>query len=168
MTTRTCTVDGCNRPHDARGYCNTHYRRWRLYGDPLEPSHVATRGVCSFDGCTNAHRSQGFCSTHYKQARREGTVTKVATRGSRALVDVAARIEDVEWMVYTGENLNGAAERIGIEPDSLAKWLSDNGRPDLRTKLLERNPRALEDGDLKERRVAAWHESRKRKRQVVA
>lgn len=28
-------MDGCARPHDARGYCPVHYQRWRKYGDPL-------------------------------------------------------------------------------------------------------------------------------------
>ena len=30
-----CSVDGCDSPHTARGYCNKHWRKWRLYGDPL-------------------------------------------------------------------------------------------------------------------------------------
>lgn len=31
---KNCTIDGCSRRHDARGYCSTHYRRWREHGDP--------------------------------------------------------------------------------------------------------------------------------------
>lgn len=27
MTERTCTVDGCDKAHRARGYCNTHYKQ---------------------------------------------------------------------------------------------------------------------------------------------
>lgn len=30
-----CSIDGCGKPVHARGWCPTHYRRWRLYGDPL-------------------------------------------------------------------------------------------------------------------------------------
>lgn len=34
-----CAVVGCNgdagRPGAGRGYCGKHYRRWRLYGDPI-------------------------------------------------------------------------------------------------------------------------------------
>lgn len=30
---KTCTVDGCNSPHLARGWCQAHYRRWRIHGD---------------------------------------------------------------------------------------------------------------------------------------
>lgn len=32
---RTCAIDKCTRPVAARGWCNTHYRRWYRNGDPL-------------------------------------------------------------------------------------------------------------------------------------
>lgn len=32
---KTCTIDGCERKHNARGWCTTHYERWRAHGDPL-------------------------------------------------------------------------------------------------------------------------------------
>ena len=35
MAKRVCVIDGCGRAHMARGWCNTHYERWRLNGDPL-------------------------------------------------------------------------------------------------------------------------------------
>lgn len=28
-----CTVVDCDRPHQARGYCNMHYQRWRVHRD---------------------------------------------------------------------------------------------------------------------------------------
>lgn len=31
----TCTVPGCGRPHQGRGYCSLHYQRLRRNGDPL-------------------------------------------------------------------------------------------------------------------------------------
>ena len=30
----TCTAPDCTRPARARGYCDTHYRRVRKWGDP--------------------------------------------------------------------------------------------------------------------------------------
>jgi hypothetical protein len=30
-----CSIDGCGRAVNGRGYCITHYRRWRLYRDPM-------------------------------------------------------------------------------------------------------------------------------------
>ena len=29
-----CSVEGCNRPHKARGYCDAHYKRVLAHGDP--------------------------------------------------------------------------------------------------------------------------------------
>lgn len=33
-TNRTCSVEGCDKPHEAHGYCNMHYARWKKHGDP--------------------------------------------------------------------------------------------------------------------------------------
>ena len=32
--TDQCHIEGCARPHSARGLCKRHYERWRLWGDP--------------------------------------------------------------------------------------------------------------------------------------
>jgi hypothetical protein len=32
---KVCSVDGCNKKHEAKGYCKKHYNRFRRYGDPL-------------------------------------------------------------------------------------------------------------------------------------
>lgn len=34
MSAKTCTVDDCGRPHNARGYCFGHYDRWKKLGHP--------------------------------------------------------------------------------------------------------------------------------------
>lgn len=34
MADRTCAVDGCDSPHEARGWCNRHYQRWYKWGTP--------------------------------------------------------------------------------------------------------------------------------------
>lgn len=28
-------MDGCDRPHESRGWCRLHYERWQRRGDPL-------------------------------------------------------------------------------------------------------------------------------------
>jgi len=35
-TDRRCSIDGCSRPHLARGWCGRHYYRWSRNGDPLK------------------------------------------------------------------------------------------------------------------------------------
>jgi len=32
---RLCSIPDCGKPHEARGYCNKHYKRLRAFGDPL-------------------------------------------------------------------------------------------------------------------------------------
>ncbi|MCZ7568835.1 MAG: hypothetical protein M5U01_09640 [Ardenticatenaceae bacterium] len=70
----SCTVDGCDRPHKARGYCDTHYARWRTHGDPLrEPP--PPQASCSVAGCDAPHTARGYCRRHYDQWRRGHPLT---------------------------------------------------------------------------------------------
>lgn len=34
MSDRTCSIEGCEKKHLARGWCGTHYKRWQTHGDP--------------------------------------------------------------------------------------------------------------------------------------
>lgn len=42
MSDRTCSIEGCSGKHRGRGWCQTHYMRWRKYGDP---EHVVRKMV---------------------------------------------------------------------------------------------------------------------------
>lgn len=35
MTERTCIIDGCDKPHEARDWCIKHYSLWRRHGSPV-------------------------------------------------------------------------------------------------------------------------------------
>lgn len=45
MAERTCSFPGCDKPHKARGWCQTHYRFWRLYGDPGKRLRIRNTGT---------------------------------------------------------------------------------------------------------------------------
>lgn len=69
---RVCAVEGCEKPHYARGWCNKHYQRWWQHGDPLGGGpERQTRGVgvCSVEGCDRPHRGRGWCRMHYARAQ---------------------------------------------------------------------------------------------------
>lgn len=49
MTTRTCSVDGCESPSRRRGWCSKHYQRWYAHGDPLGVAPRADQRILFLD-----------------------------------------------------------------------------------------------------------------------
>ena len=89
----TCVVDGCHQPIVGRGWCNTHYERWRRSGSVRADEPIArwtrTDGDCLVDGCGRPQKSRGWCSKHYLYWSRHGR-TEPPTEQDRfwARVDV--------------------------------------------------------------------------------
>jgi len=53
MAQRTCSVDGCDRPHCARGLCRPCYAHWWKYRDPqtVAPLWRPSRRIYGLDDC---------------------------------------------------------------------------------------------------------------------
>lgn len=70
MAHATCSIEGCERPSRKRGWCSTHYTRWRRHGDPT----VTHRGenACSVEGCARPYRCSGYCDLHYRRWLNNG------------------------------------------------------------------------------------------------
>lgn len=70
MGQRICSIEDCTNAAHSRGWCNTHYDRWRRTGVTGGPVRSRQRGrVCSIEGCTRAHEAHGYCSIHYARWR---------------------------------------------------------------------------------------------------
>lgn len=91
MPDRTCSVDGCERPFCAKGFCRNHWRMWRKYGDPTfrqraEAVPLQEGQLCPVDGCGRPARQQGLCHGHYMRRRRgqplEPEMVTLSPRGS--------------------------------------------------------------------------------------
>lgn len=68
---RTCSVEGCGRKHNSKGFCAAHYRRHRN-GLPMDlVTRVKNQGMkCSQQACERGAESSGLCGTHYARKRR--------------------------------------------------------------------------------------------------
>lgn len=81
---RICSIDGCGKPTDSRGWCHTHYVRWLKHGDPLLGARM-TQPPCSVPECGRTSKARGLCSRHYHRWERHGDpLAGGTTRGEPA------------------------------------------------------------------------------------
>lgn len=67
----TCTMPGCDGRHQALGYCQKHYRRFKTTGSPqfvCKPGPKA-HGECDFPKCRRKSVAKGLCNRHYLRYR---------------------------------------------------------------------------------------------------
>jgi HNH endonuclease len=74
MAKRTCSIPGCEEPHNSRGWCRRHYMGWYRYGDPTDIriwGRLAngTHRSCTWDGCDKPPKAKGLCPMHYQRQR---------------------------------------------------------------------------------------------------
>jgi hypothetical protein len=79
---RSCSVEGCDRKHSAKGLCAHHYYRLRNNGTLEERTFTdpPARSYCSVEGCEKASAARGWCQMHYDRWRKYGDVGEAATR----------------------------------------------------------------------------------------
>jgi len=72
----TCTVVGCEKPHEGRGYCAMHLRRVIKDGTPGQaaPMFIPQKRdpICTITGCDEHCFAMGFCQKHYSRNYRHG------------------------------------------------------------------------------------------------
>ena len=62
-------MDDCTTPARTRGWCDKHYRAWRIYGDPTGRYQ---RPACAVEGCLEPHQAKGYCRIHYARWKYNG------------------------------------------------------------------------------------------------
>lgn len=102
MDNQPCAVEACGAARTTKGFCTSHYSRWKRHGDPLAggPPRVhrqkvgEPRRLCEVEACIKTHSSHGLCQTHYSRFRR-GEVN-----WSRPIRVPAGRSRDAKGYVY--------------------------------------------------------------------
>lgn len=84
---RTCSIEGCSSPVEARTWCRMHYGRWRCHGDPLFMPAATLLLICSVDSCERVAtlRIRGLCSMHNHRLERTGD--PLGIRRTQGLLD---------------------------------------------------------------------------------
>lgn len=82
MAKRTCTLEGCERPYHANGWCQMHDKRWKKDGGvgAIDPVHPRSDGGCSVPLCERPHEAHGLCKMHYERNRRHGEIGEAGSR----------------------------------------------------------------------------------------
>lgn len=71
---KTCKVKGCKRPYRARGYCTTHYLRWRKGEMPKARYKTCNHGVKKLKNgerkeCMKKVFRAGLCEEHFRASQ---------------------------------------------------------------------------------------------------
>lgn len=109
---RKCIVEGCGRPHNAKGYCFTHYQRLRLRGDVFADEPIKERA--EGEKWTDPNGYVVFTDHGHPAADSYG----------RVLEHRAVMVEKLGRKLLPGENvhhINGI--RDDNRPENLELWV---------------------------------------------
>ena len=68
MTSKLCSIDGCNDKVAGRGFCSKHYQRWVHHGDPLVMKRRTKQAeICEKTDCNSPGYMRGLCLSHYRK-----------------------------------------------------------------------------------------------------
>lgn len=127
---RSCSIEGCDRKPQGRGYCKYHWKKWRLYGDPLGSSdYKQVKRDCSVDGCEKAYHANGYCSFHGYRAERYGDPLAIGPgkRSGRKRMGVPSYAGIHKRLFY---DLGQASRRTCVDCGGRADEWSYNGGAD--------------------------------------
>lgn len=77
-----CAVEGCGKPFSAKGYCSSHYSRWKRHGDPLKGNATGRGETLAW---LDRHAQHGSDECLIWPFARSSNGYAVTSRGGRAI-----------------------------------------------------------------------------------
>jgi hypothetical protein len=114
-TVRTCSAEGCGRPHDSHGYCSLHSRRLKRHGSLTNPVRTPKPfEKCSVDGCDSKVHAHGMCGKHAQRMARYGRTDFVKKSPTLPYFETCfEKHESGCWLMTTGAVDTGYAHFCG-------------------------------------------------------
>ena len=75
----TCKAENCDKGVHAKGYCTSHYAKWKK-GKMPKPR----RKSCNTDGCHKPQDRRGLCSEHFAKEFTKSKGEPAAAEGATA------------------------------------------------------------------------------------
>jgi len=156
-----CSVLDCGRPRAAQGYCDTHYRRLRRYGN-LDAPPRPKRGECSVKKCGRQHYGGGLCQRHWQAKRLHGDPLLVADTGGRKRrakddCDVDGCVQPYRVRGFCDKHYRRWKQHgdplVVIDPNAGIPWLTKGAYRILR---MPRHPLARASGHVLEHRMVLF------------
>lgn len=92
---RKCKL-GCMKKVHAKGLCDMHYQRLRIYGNTNE---IIIK-KCTIENCNLKHHAKGLCDMHYIRLLRQGTTDDLPKRKFTKLCSVKGCLKKHERNNY--------------------------------------------------------------------
>lgn len=162
-----CSIKDCDRPARSRGWCQTHYGRWRAHGDPLtklKPGRPKTNADCTAPNCDRPAKHSGLCPAHIRRLRLGQPMEPPLRRydpGAGCAVDGCDRVHDADgfcsmhWQRHRRHGDAGPAEPMVapagsgyVNPDGYRMiWVNGRGVPEHRHVMEQHLGRPLIPGE---------------------
>lgn len=117
MAERRCTVEGCDRPMRARGWCTRHYQRWQRHGDPT--IYVGYTGRPQAPLVHGSRRMYDLGCRCLPCAVAESRYMAAYKRGERARVDAEQVRAHLAALLASGWNRLQIADEAGLGSSTL-------------------------------------------------
>ncbi len=122
---RICKVDGCGKPHNAKGYCKLHYNKY-LRNLPPENSD----NVCKVEGCNRRVVAKGHCMNHYYSRKRSKGIRQPKTYQNNEVIIKIDALNYASSLIEEGKiSRKDLAAELGIQRPRLSEYL--NGKREL-------------------------------------
>lgn len=110
--TLSCSISGCERPAEKRGWCNAHYTRWHRTGST--ELRAREKATCSIEGCDKPVMARGWCTAHRSRWLRHGDPEYVRSEVDLVFADDGSVWRDVAG--YEGRYQVSADNRVRSLP----------------------------------------------------